>query len=388
MIRFVNSMIIGLFCILAVFQMDVCAQEAYETKPITNNGKKWRIGYLEGGPYANYQSILKAMTVSLMDSGWIQRAPIPKCQDESETRTLWNFLSTKIQSDYLEFPSDAYWNYEWDHAERERLKPVIINRLKADKDIDLMLAFGTWAGQDLANNQHDTSTMVLSASNAIQSGIIKSVEDSGFDHLQVWIDPNKTERQLRLFHEITGFKRLGLAYENNSTGRSYASVEDILKLSLELGFQVIECRMPIEHGSSNEGTELIKCHEQLAPKIDAMYITDYSGLTIKSITKLLSPLFKYKVPMFAQTRYDLVKNGILMGSGRAEFKADAEFYTDTFAKILNGAKPGDLPQKFESPLKIVINLESAKKIGFRFPLDILAGAFEIHETIEKPENEK
>ncbi|MBU0464625.1 MAG: ABC transporter substrate-binding protein [Proteobacteria bacterium] len=386
--RSIKSIAIGILCLLAVFQMDVCAQEAYETKPITNNGKKWRIGYLEGGPYANYQSILKAMTASLMDSGWIQHAPIPKCQDKNETRTLWNFLSTKIQSDYLEFPSDAYWTSEWDDAERERLKPVIINRLKTDKDIDLILAFGTWAGQDLANNQHDTSTMVLSVSNAVQSGIIKSVEDSGFDHIQVWIDPNKTERQLRLFHEIIGFKRLGLAYQNNADGKSYAAVEDVLKLSRELDFQVIECLMPAKPGSAHKEAELIRCHEQLAPKIDAIYITDYAGLSKKSITKLLSPLFKHQVPMFAQTRYDLIKNGILMGEVRSDFKADAEFYTGTFAKILHGAKPGDLSQKFESPLKIVINLESAKKIGFRFPLDILAGAFEIHETIEKPENEK
>ncbi|MBU1695991.1 MAG: ABC transporter substrate-binding protein [Proteobacteria bacterium] len=386
--RSIKSIAIGILCLLAVFQMDVCAQEAYETKPITNNGKKWRIGYLEGGPYANYQSILKAMTASLMDSGWIQHAPIPKCQDKNETRTLWNFLSTKIQSDYLEFPSDAYWTPEWDDAERERLKPVIINRLKTDKDIDLILAFGTWAGQDLANNQHDTSTMVLSVSNAVQSGIIKSVEDSGFDHIQVWIDPNKTERQLRLFHEIIGFKRLGLAYQNNADGKSYAAVEDVLKLSRELDFQVIECLMPAKPGSAHKEAELIRCHEQLAPKIDAIYITDYAGLSKKSITKLLSPLFKHQVPMFAQTRYDLIKNGILMGEVRSDFKADAEFYTGTFAKILHGAKPGDLSQKFESPLKIVINLESAKKIGFRFPLDILAGAFEIHETIEKPENEK
>ncbi len=92
--------------------------------------------------------------------------------------------------------------------------------------------------------------------------------------------------------------------------------------------------------------------------------------------------------MFAQTRYDLVENGILMGAGRTDFKSDAKFYVETFAKILNGAKPRDLPQKFESPLMIVINLESAKKIGFRFPFDILAGASEIHETIVKIENKK
>jgi len=356
--------------------------------PITNNGKKWRIGYLEGGPYANYQMILKNLVKSMMDSGWIQQALIPECRDESETKTLWNFLSTKIQSDYLEFPSDAYWDSSWDDGKRKISRNNILKRLNNKKNIDLMLAFGTWAGLDLANNLHKTDTMVISASNAILSGIIKSVGDSGYDHVHAWIDPDKTKRQLRLLHKIIGFKRLGLAYENNKIGKSYAGVEDILKLSRELDFQVIECYLPTETGSANESAELIKCHEQLAPKIDSMYITDYAGLTKKAIKKILSPIFKYKVPMFSQTRYDLVKNGILMGTGRFDFKADAEFYLNIFAKILNGAKPRDLPQKFESPLYLVVNLESAKKIGYRIPLDILAGAFEIYEIIENPGNEE
>ena len=76
-----------------------------------------------------------------------------------------------------------------------------------------------------------------------------------------------------------------------------------------------------------------------------------------------------------------------MSADRSDFQADAKFYLEIFAKILNGAKPGDLPQKFETPLKIVVNLESAKRVGFRLPIDILSGAFEIHETIQKIEGE-
>ncbi len=387
MSRVVNLTVIGLCFVLTVFLIDVCAQMPFETTPITNKGKKWRIGYLEGGPYANYQSILKAMTKTLMDAGWIQHASIPECQDEIETKTLWNFLSTQIQSNYLEFPSDAYWTAEWCDTEREKLKHDIIQRLKNDKDINLMLAFGTWAGQDLANNQHSTPTMVISASNAVRSGIIKSVEDSGFEYVHAWMDPNQSERQLRLFHKITDFKKLGIAYEDDLDGKSYSAVEDVQTLSRELGFQIIECHLPGQaSGTSREEAELVKCYEQLAPKIDSMYITDYAGLTKKNLTKLLFPLFRHKVPTFAQTRYDLVKHGILMGAGRSNFKSDARFYTEIFAGILNGEKPGDLPQEFKSPLKIVVNLESSKKIGFRVPLDILAGAFEIHETIHPPED--
>ena len=363
--------------------IDASAQGVYRTEPVTNHGKKWRIGYIEGGPYSNYQSILKAMTESLMMSGWIELALIPQCKDESETLTLWNFLSTKIKSDYLEFPADAYYTSNWNDPLRKKTVKDIIERLKNKNDIDLMLAFGTWAGQDIANHQHATSTMVLSCSDAVYSGIIKSVEDSGFDHIHAWIDPKKSERQLRLFHEITGFKRLGLTYENDVAGRSYSAVDDVLRLSRELNFEIIECHLPLEsQGTAQEERALVKSYEQLAPKIDAMYITDYAGLTKNNIKKLLIPLFKHKIPMFAQTRYDLVKHGILMSADRSDFKADAKFYQETFAKILNGAKPRDLPQKFETPLKIVVNLASAKKIGFRLPIDILSGAFEIHKTIQ------
>ncbi|SDU06186.1 ABC transporter substrate-binding protein [Desulfobacula phenolica] len=387
--RVITLTVIGICFLLAVFLIDACAQMPFETTPTTNKGKKWRIGYLEGGPYANYQSILKAITKTLMDAGWIQHSSIPECRNEIETKTLWNFLSTQIQSNYLEFVSDAYWSAEWCDAERENLKHGIIKRLNDSKDINLMLAFGTWAGQDLANNQHNTPTMVVSASNAIRSGIIKSIEDSGFDHIHAWIDPNQSERQLRLFHKITGFKKLGIAYEDDLDGRSYSAIEDAQNLSRELGFQIIECHLPGQaSGTSHEEAELVECYEQLAPKIDSMYITDYAGLTKKNIPKLLSPLFRYKVPTFAQTRYDLVKYGILMGAGRSDFKADARFYTEIFAGILNGKKPGDLPQEFKSPLKIVVNLESSKQIGFRIPLDILAGAFEIHEIIPSTEYKK
>ncbi len=383
--RLVRSIVIILF-FLSLFGSEAFSQVESDVKPVTNQGKKWRIGFVEGGPYSNYQKILKAMTLNLMASGWIQPQAVPVSLDESETRTLWTFLSQTIKSDYLQFLPEAGWTCGWDDQTRAMLKPAIFERLKKKKDIDLLLAFGTWAGQDFANNQHITPIMVISASNAVKAGVIKSVEDSGYDHVHAWIDPKKSERQVRLFHDIIKFKRLGLAYEDDLDGRSYAAVDDVLALSKELGFEVVEYKRPNENiGIKNEEKELIEGYEQLASKIDAMFMTDSSGLNKNSITALLKPLFKYKVPMFAQTRYDLVKHGILMSANQSDFKEDAKFYTRVMTQIFNGKKPRDISQLFESPIKVVVNLESAKKIGFRIPLDILAGASEIYETIQVPE---
>ena len=128
--RVVILILICLMLILTMPLIDASAQGVYRTEPVTNHGKKWRIGYIEGGPYSNYQSILKAMTESLMMSGWIERALIPQCKDESETLTLWNFLSTKIKSNYLEFPADAYYTSNWKDPLRKKTVKDIIERLK------------------------------------------------------------------------------------------------------------------------------------------------------------------------------------------------------------------------------------------------------------------
>jgi hypothetical protein len=84
-----------IFGFVGLFFLTLVISSAYGNplSPVTNNGQKWHIGYLEGGPYSNYQSILKEIVLSLMDTGWIEKDTLPEPADETETRTLWNYLS-------------------------------------------------------------------------------------------------------------------------------------------------------------------------------------------------------------------------------------------------------------------------------------------------------
>jgi putative ABC transport system substrate-binding protein len=81
---------------------------------------------------------------------------------------------------------------------------------------------------------------------------------------------------------------------------------------------------------------------------------------------------KYRRPAIFDRR-DFVESGGLMsyGSDEAEPYQRAAVMVD---KILKGTKPADIP--IEQPMKfeLIINLESAKRIGLKIPPNVLARA--------------
>lgn len=357
---------------------------SFSTAPSKHNGKKWRIGYYEGGAYTDYQLTLIATIKGLMDLGWIEQAEIPP-QQEEQTEGLWDWLSQQARSDYLEFPKDAYYTAKWDEEVRKKTAGEIIDRLNTKKDIDLMIAMGTWAGKDLANDKHDTPTMVLSTSDPIAAGIIKSEEDSGYAHVHARVDPTRYERQIQMFHDIINFQKLGIAYEDTPAGKSYAALDKVEKTAEERGFEVVGCHTISDTPDIKAAQEsVIKCFQQLTGKVDAIYVTKQSGVSPQTLPKLVQILNSSRIPSFSQSGSDEVKQGILLSISTAGFKYVGRFYADTIAKILNGAKPGDLEQVFENPPKIAINLATASTIGYDPPVDVLGAADEIFQEIETP----
>ncbi len=358
------------------------AQEDKSIAPTTNNGKKWRMAYYQGGPYIDYQTILKAVMTGFMNIGWIEKATFPQSEDPAETAKLWAWMATNLKSDYIELVPDAYYDSNWKKEVRPQTKATAIERLNK-KDIDLMLAFGTWAGLDLANNEHSIPTEVISASDPLGAGIVKNAETSGYDHIHAKIELRRYERQVQLFHDIIGFEKLGVVYENSDEGKTYAAIKQIETVATERGFEIVRCFAPFS-GIPDEEAEkkVIACHNQLAAKVDALYITTHRGVSLKGMPKLLASLNKHEIPTFSQSGSKEVQHGVLLSIAQAGYKYAGEFHAKTIAKVFNGKKPGELSQIFESPPKIAINLKAAEIIGYDPPIDILGVADEIYQEID------
>ncbi|MFT6984448.1 MAG: ABC-type uncharacterized transport system substrate-binding protein [Psychromonas sp.] len=357
------------------------SQEA-DAAPVTNEGKPWRIGYYEGGEYIDYQQEFVAMIRALMDLGWIEPKAMPKLSGET-TKPLWHWLANEVKSDYIEFIEDAHYSASWDDEKRIETVATVLKRLNTKKEIDLMLAFGTWAGKDMAAGKHHTSTLVVSTSDPLASGIIKSLKNSGAEHLHATIDPYRFERQLKVFHELVGFKRLGVAYENSELGRSYAAIEFVEKVSQEKGFEIVRCYTKSDISDKKTAEDsVVDCFKSLAKNVDAIYVTNQGGVTMDSIPRLVNIVNEQKIPTFSQSGEQEVKYGFLFSLSRSGFRYVAEHNANVIGKIFNGMAPGAIPLIFEEPLKIAINLKSAKIVGFNPPLLLLGAADEIYREIQ------
>ncbi|MCF8067109.1 MAG: ABC transporter substrate-binding protein [Desulfobacterales bacterium] len=372
--------VISVFFLL-VFLTDAVAAK---TSPTLNNGKKWRIGYYEGGPWPDYQETLIETMKSLADLGWIKKFELPALQNTDDAEILWSWLSHNVKSSYLDFVEDAFWSSSWEDGLREKNRRECLDYL-CDKKIDLILALGTWAGLDLANNSHSVPTIVMSTSDPITAGIIKSAENSGFDHVIAECDPTRYRRQIRLFHDIIRFARLGIIYEDTTDGRAYSNLEDLRIVAKERGFELHECIAPDMNISEDEAVRAyVACAEKLAPDIDAFYFAAHRGADPENISIPLAVLSRYNVRTWSNWGITHVRNGVLLSVGRENFKLPGRFYAESIVQIFNGVKPGDLNQVLKEELTLAINLETARRIGYNPPVNLMKITGIVYDKIETP----
>jgi ABC-type uncharacterized transport system substrate-binding protein len=376
-------LIYAVFAVLVASSGFAADKKEYSASPPEKIANKWRIGYLEGGPYKDYLTLLTAITEALSKLGWIEKLDLPAHEDESDTAKLWEWLAANAKSSYMEFGSDTYYSCQWDEKRREENKKLILSRLNKEKDIDLMLAMGTWAGQDLANNDHSVPTAVCNATDALRSQIIKSIDDSGYDHVHARIDPTRFERQIRAFHDVIGFKKLGMAFEDNLDGRSYAAIEDVKKVAKERNFEISECyiRRDVTAGEA----DMIACAKELATKTDAFYITVNTAVNASSLPRILDSMNAHKVATFSQSGADEVRRGVLLSVAPPDLSGLGKFHAEVIGKIINGAKPRELGQIYEEPIKLAFNAATAMIIGLSpEKFEFLSNTADVvYEKIEK-----
>ena len=373
----------------AVDRVPVVDREAAMALPVTprlrDDGRRWRIGYYEGGQYRDYEIILKATLRGLMALGWIEEIELPP-ENHPEPGGFWRWFAENGRSDYLEFPQDAWYAAgDFDPRQRPEVVAALTRRLETERDLDLVIAMGTWAGQDLSRAPMATPVIVASTSDPVASGIVTSADDSGLDHLHAKTEPGRYGRQVELFHDIFAFERLGLVYEDSVEGRSFAAVGEVEAIATARRFSIHACHAPFNVVSSEEAVEAaVDCYEAIARRADAVYVTVHRGVTPESLPRIVEALLAAGVPTFSMLGDHEVRQGVLMSIAQLDYLYVGRFHAETIARIFNGALPRALPQVWQAPARLALNLEAAERIGYDPAVDILIASDEIFPRISSP----
>jgi len=278
---------------------------------------------------------------------------------------------------------DAWYSPgDFDTRQRPIVRSQLIERLNNKGDIDLMLAMGTWAGQDLATGVHDVPVEVISSSNPIASGIVQGPYESSFPHVHTKVEPWRYSRQVEIFHDFVKFNRLGVVLDPSPEGRIYAAIPDIYAVASRYGFEVVECYAPFKNVSLEEAeAAVVDCYTRLAPEVDAVYISVHKGVNQKTLRSIVPVLNQHRVKSFSMLGASQVKYGVMLSQAQSSFAHVCDFHARSIAKILNGATPGELPMLFQPPVKLAFNRATALETGYTPPVTLLAAADTIYATI-------
>jgi putative ABC transport system substrate-binding protein len=233
--------------------------------------------------------------------------------------------------------------------------------------VDILVVDGTVAVRPA---QHATTTIpiVMVAGDPVGAGLIASLVHPGgnITGLSMMI-PDLSGKRLEFLQEaVRNLSRVAVLRHRDAPVDPYVTETQAAAQALGLQLQALEVRSPDEFAQAFAA--MTREHA------DALVLIP-SGLFFSHRRQLAALAVQHRLPaMFLEREF--VEAGGLMayGPSLADLSRRAATYVH---KILQGAKPADLP--VEQPLKfeLVINLKTAKGLGMTMPPSLLLLADEV-----------
>ncbi len=331
-----------------------------------------RIILVCSGSNDDFYDILTSLTRELYLLGITERAPHNNVGRNNDLKTLWRWLSDNAGGTKVQFLADGFYSADLIEKNRAAVQQAVLTRLSKCCDVDLILSFGTWAAQDMVALNTKVPVVACGITDPVDAGIVPSETDSGKSNFTVILEPDRFLRQLELFHKVFAFKRLGITYTETPTGRSIAAIDQIETACKRHGVELVRCNGDFFHNpdSNQIAEQLLLCNKKFVEQhVDAVYIT-YNSLDDNSLPYVLEPLIQAGIPSLSQEGSREVRRGVLASISNYSAK-EGRFAARLLRGLLEGAKLHDLPHQLHSPLLLAINVQTATRIGWNPPLEVL-----------------
>ena len=235
----------------------------------------------------------------------------------------------------------------------------------------MIATFGTPAA--LAAKRATTSIPIvaISVGDPVRSGLVTNLARPGGNITgNTILGPDLGPKRLQLIKEVVpSISRVALLW--NPDNASNAVMLDELRVaapSLGLRLISVEARKPADFDPA-----FAKIESEQAEAV----LTTNDPFHQRNITQIIDFMTRARVPGIFQTRENVVAGGLMSyGASFSELFRQGASYAQ---KILQGAKPEDLPVQQPARFELVINLKTAKALGLRLSESFLLRADEVIE---------
>jgi putative ABC transport system substrate-binding protein len=264
---------------------------------------------------------------------------------------------------------DAAVEYSWAEGRYDRL-PALAAGLVAHK-VDVIMAAGGIPSAQATRNATPTIPIVFTAvADPVAARLVASLARpggnlTGFTLIHAELMPKRLELLSELVPQATLFALL--VKPNNPETEGIVRDTQEAARAKRLRFQILK---------ANDEDEIDGAFASLAQMQAGALLVDTDPFFFSRREQLVAMAARYAIPAIYDSG-QTVRDGGLIGygtSGTATWRQ-----VGIRRKILNGAKPADLPVQQPTTFELVVNLKTAKALGLTVLPSILARADEVIE---------
>jgi len=258
--------------------------------------------------------------------------------------------------------------YRWAEGRYDRL-PALAGELVGRK-VDVIAAFGPPSAR-AAKSATSTIPIVFGSGDPVREGLIAGLARPGGNLTGVsLLTVELMAKRLELLSELVPQAGMIALLVNQNDANAERIIKDVQEAARAKGVQL----HVLKAGSESE----------IDAAFPALVQLQAGGLVVGTDPffnsrreQLVSLAARHTVPAIYEWREFAAAGGLISyGSSLTSVYRQIGIYT---GKILNGAKPADLPVEQPTRFELVVNLNTAKDLGLTVPPSILARADEVIE---------
>jgi putative tryptophan/tyrosine transport system substrate-binding protein len=279
------------------------------------------------------------------------------------------FLQRLLELGYRE-GQNMVWDYRSAEGHTELLAPLASELVRAGPDV-LIGGFGTLAPKAAITATQTIPIVFTSVGDPVGSSLVKSLREPGGNATGMSVLASDiAAKKLQLLNDLVAGRKLVAVLGNPDTPFTALALNHVKMAATVMG-------VPLAIFNARTVDEALKAIDRAIGAGAASMLVLEDPVLLGDLRKIVDRLAEARLPaIFGPKECAAAGALIAFGPDQRHLYRKAADYVD---KILKGASPASLPVEQPTKFELVINLNTAKRLGLVFPPALLATADEVIE---------